>query len=78
VLSAPHLEVVQGEADSPGNLTSIGDQGVSVRIRLDEEGAAQSRRLWLWASADNLEIAALNAVECAQELRKLRPQGTVQ
>ena len=78
VLSAPHLEVVQGEADSPGNLTSIGDQGVSVRIRLDEGGAAQSRRLWLWASADNLEIAALNAVECAQELRKLRPQGTVQ
>jgi aspartate-semialdehyde dehydrogenase len=77
-LSAAHLHVIQGDADAPGNLNSIGDQDVSVRVRLDEESASQSRRLWLWASADNLELAALNAVECAQELRKLRPQGTVQ
>src|SRR5580698_10015730 len=78
VLSAPHVELIQGDADAPGNLNSIGDQDVSGRVRLDEEGVPQSRRLWLWASADNLELAALNAVECAQELRKLRPQGKVQ
>jgi aspartate-semialdehyde dehydrogenase len=77
-LSAPHLEVILGDADAPGNLNSIGDEDVSVRVRFDEEGVSQSRRLWLWASADNLELSALNAVECAQELRKLRPQGTVQ
>ncbi len=78
ILSGAHVEVVQGDADAPGNLNSIGDQDVSVRVRLDEESASQSRRLWLWASADNLELSALNAVECAQELRKLRPLGTVQ
>lgn len=78
ILSGAHVEVIQGDADAPGNLNSIGDQDVSVRVRLDEESASQSRRLWLWASADNLELSALNAVECAQELRKLRPQGTVQ
>jgi aspartate-semialdehyde dehydrogenase len=77
-LSAPHIEVILGDADAPGNLNSIGDQDVSVRVRFDEEGVSQSRRLWLWASADNLELCALNAVECAQELRKLRPQGKVQ
>jgi aspartate-semialdehyde dehydrogenase len=77
-LSAPHVEVVQTDADAPGNLHSIGDKSVSVRIRFDEPGLAQSRRVWLWASADNLEISSLNAVECAQELRKLRPQGQVQ
>jgi aspartate-semialdehyde dehydrogenase len=77
-LSAPHVEVIQTDADAPGNLNSIGDQDISVRVRFDEEGVSQSRRLWLWASADNLELSALNAVECAQELRKLRPQGTVQ
>jgi aspartate-semialdehyde dehydrogenase len=77
-LSAPHLEVIQTDADAPGNLNSIGDQDVSVRVRFDEERVSQSRRLWLWASADNLELSALNAVECAQELRKLRPQGKVQ
>jgi aspartate-semialdehyde dehydrogenase len=78
VLSAPHVEVILGDADAPGNLNSIGDQDVSVRVRFDEEDASRSRRLWLWASADNLELSALNAVECAQELRKLRPQGKVQ
>jgi aspartate-semialdehyde dehydrogenase len=77
-LSAPHVEVILGDADAPGNLNSIGDQEVSVRIRFDEPEVAQSRRLWLWASADNLELSAVNAVECAQELRKLRPQGKVQ
>lgn len=77
-LSVPHLEVILGDADAPGNLNSIGDQDVSVRVRFDEDGVSQSRRLWLWASADNLELSALNAVECAQELRKLRPQGKVQ
>jgi aspartate-semialdehyde dehydrogenase len=77
-LSTPHVEVILGDADAPGNLNSIGDQDVSVRVRFDEEGVSQSRRLWLWASADNLELSALNAVECAQELRKLRPQGKVQ
>jgi aspartate-semialdehyde dehydrogenase len=77
-LSAPHLELILGDADAPGNLNSIGDEDVSVRVRFDEQGGSQSRRLWLWASADNLELSALNAVECAQELRKLRPQGTVQ
>ncbi len=77
-LSGPHIEVILGDADAPANLNAIGDKGVSVRIRFDDENAAQSRRLWLWASADNLELAALNALECAQELRRLRPQGKVQ
>jgi aspartate-semialdehyde dehydrogenase len=77
-LSAPHLELIMGDVDAPGNLNSIGDHDVSVRARFDDPGVSQSRRLWLWASADNLELSALNAMECAQELRKFRPQGTVQ
>jgi aspartate-semialdehyde dehydrogenase len=77
-LSGPHLEVILGDVDAPANLNSIGDHDVSVRIRLDDENAAQSRKVWLWASADNLELSALNAIECAQELRKFRPQGKVQ
>jgi len=77
-LSAPHLEVTLSDADAPGNLHSIGDQEISVRVRSDEGKASQSQRFWLWASADNLELSALNAVDCAQELRKLRPQGKVQ
>jgi aspartate-semialdehyde dehydrogenase len=77
-LSAPHLELMLSDVDAPGNLNSIGDQDVSVRVRFDDQTASSAKKLWLWASADNLELSVLNAVECAQELRKLRPQGKVQ
>src|ERR1700733_6688527 len=43
-LSAPHMEVVLGDADAPGNLNSIGDEDISVRVRFDEPGVSQSRR----------------------------------
>jgi aspartate-semialdehyde dehydrogenase len=77
-LAGPHVQVILDDADAPSNLNSTGDQDVSVRVRFDDQGAPRSRRLWLWASADNLELSASNAVECAQELRRLRPQGKVQ
>jgi aspartate-semialdehyde dehydrogenase len=40
--------------------------------------SSQVSRLWLWAASDNLRLQAQNAVACALELRRLRPQGTVQ
>ena len=44
----------------------------------DGRNPNQASRLWLWAASDNLRLYAQNAVECALELRKLRPQGKVQ
>ena len=38
----------------------------------------KSDRFWLWLAADNLRLAAANAISCAAELRRLRPQGKVQ
>jgi len=38
----------------------------------------ETDRLWLWAATDNLRLQAKNAVDCALELRKLRPHGKVQ
>jgi aspartate-semialdehyde dehydrogenase len=77
-LSGSHVELLQSDIDSPGNLQSVGDKGVSVRARFEQPGISQSQKVWLWASADNLELSSMNAIECAQELRKLRPQGKVQ
>lgn len=77
-LSGSHVEVILGDVDAPSNLTAAGQEEILVRVRSGEEGTAPSRRFWLWASTDNLQIAAFNAVECAQELRKLRPRGKVQ
>jgi aspartate-semialdehyde dehydrogenase len=43
-----------------------------------QRNATVTSRVWLWAAADNLRLHAQNAVECALDLRRLRPQGTVQ
>jgi aspartate-semialdehyde dehydrogenase len=79
-LSGDHLDLVLEDTDSPSNLAATGQSDVLVRLR-PEPGArnpAETRRLWLWAATDNLRLYALNAVDCALDLRRLRPQGTVQ
>ena len=73
-LTGDHVDVVLGDADAPSNLSTAGEEDIMVRIRSEEGG----QRFWIWAAADNLKLSALNAVACALELRRLRPQGTVQ
>jgi aspartate-semialdehyde dehydrogenase len=79
-LSGDHLDLVLEDTDSPSNLAATGQNDVLVRLRPELAGrnASQTSRLWLWAASDNLRMHAQNAVECALELRRLRPQGTVQ
>jgi aspartate-semialdehyde dehydrogenase len=80
VLGGEHVDLVLEETDSPSNLAATGQNDVLVRVRV-EPGARnlnESSRVWLWASSDNLRLHAQNAVACALDLRRLRPQGTVQ
>ena len=79
-LSGPYLELILEDTDSPSNLAATGQNGVLVRMRPVREtrNPSLASRLWLWAASDNLRLYAQNAVECALELRKLRPQGKVQ
>ena len=79
-LSGEHVDLVLEDTDSPSNLSATGQNDVLVRLRLEpgSRNANESSRLWLWAASDNLRLFAQNAVECALELRRLRPQGTVQ
>lgn len=79
-LSGEHVDVVMGEGDSdaPNNLNTVGQSDVMVRVRTADGVAQKTNRFWIWAAIDNLKFSALNAVACAQELRKLRPQGKVQ
>jgi aspartate-semialdehyde dehydrogenase len=79
-LSGDHLDLVLEDTDSPSNLAATGQSDVLIRLR-PEPGArnpSEASRLWIWAASDNLRLYALNAVECALDLRRLRPQGTVQ
>jgi aspartate-semialdehyde dehydrogenase len=83
-LTGGHVDLVLEETDSPSNLAATGQNDVLVRLRPELNPAPGARnsslvsRLWLWAASDNLRIQAQNAVECALDLRRLRPQGTVQ
>lgn len=79
-LSGDHIDLVLEETDSPSNLAATGQNDVLVRLRLEPgaRNANESSRVWLWAASDNLRMYAQNAVECALDLRRLRPQGTVQ
>jgi aspartate-semialdehyde dehydrogenase len=79
-LGGDHIDLVLEDTDSPSNLAATGQNDVLVRLRPVLEGRNPTRvkRFWLWAASDNLRLYAQNAVECALELRRLRPQGTVQ
>lgn len=79
-LGGEHVDLVLEDTDSPSNLAATGQNDVLVRLRPErgERNPAQISRLWLWAASDNLRLYAQNAVACALDLRRLRPQGTVQ
>ena len=79
-LSGDRVDLVLEDTDSPSNLAATGQNDVLVRLRPIVEGRNpnQVTRFWLWAASDNLRMYAQNAVDCALDLRRLRPQGTVQ
>jgi len=80
-LSGDHIDLVLEDTDSPSNLAATGQNDVLVRLRPESGGSRnpnETSKLWLWAASDNLRVIAQNAVDCALDLRRLRPQGTVQ
>lgn len=74
-IAGDHVEVSQGGEDSPSNVNAAGQEQIQVFVRRDAE---HSNGIWLWAASDNLRIAALAAVECAESLIAGRPRGKVQ
>lgn len=77
-LAGEHIDIVTAESEPPSNLSAAGQEDIMVRVRPDSNTAGATTRFWLWLAADNLKFAATNAIACAVELRKLRPQGKVQ
>jgi aspartate-semialdehyde dehydrogenase len=78
VREALHGSVVNTlSVDDPGpsNLTASGQKQVLATVRKD---AVAVDGFWLWMASDNLIQAAQNAIACAMELVRLRPDGKVQ
>jgi len=80
-LGGEHLDLVLEETDSPSNLAAAGQNDVLVWLKPEppvDRLSGETSRFWLWAASDNLRLAAQNAVECALDMRRLRPHGQVQ
>jgi aspartate-semialdehyde dehydrogenase len=74
-LIGDHIVVSRGAGDSPTNVNAAGQGDILVSLAPD---ANHENGVWLWASADNLRIGALTAVECAEALTASRPRGQIQ
>jgi aspartate-semialdehyde dehydrogenase len=74
-LEGEGVDVVSEDSDPPSNLSAAGQEDIMVRVKSTSE---RSTRFWLWIAADNLKLTALNAIACANELKRLRPRGKVQ
>ena len=74
-LTGDHITVTRGAEDAPSNVSAAGQGDLLVAASRD---ASHENGIWLWVTADNLRIAALNAVECAETMTASRPRGQIQ
>jgi aspartate-semialdehyde dehydrogenase len=61
------VSVMTGIEPGPSNLSATEQGQVLVSVRAEAD-AATLRGFWIWMAADNLKLAAQNAVACALEL----------
>jgi aspartate-semialdehyde dehydrogenase len=74
-LAGDHVTVPGAEEDSPSNVSSAGQADIQLSVKSDP---ARPNGVWLWATADNLRISALTAVDCAESMTATRPTGKIQ
>jgi aspartate-semialdehyde dehydrogenase len=74
-LAGEHIVVAQAGEEVPNNVSAAGQGDVLVSVARD---ANHENGIWLWAASDNLRVAALTAVECAESMTASRPRGQIQ
>ncbi len=75
-LAGDHVTLAGTEDDSqPSNVNAAGQGSILVSLKSDE---SRPTGVWLWAAADNLRIAAMTAVDCAESMIPTRPLGKIQ
>jgi len=73
-VAGEHVQITNAE-DTPNNVSAAGQGDVLVTLTAD---ANRKNAFWLWAVTDNLRVAALNAIECAETMTASRPRGQIQ
>jgi aspartate-semialdehyde dehydrogenase len=74
-LAGDHVVVPGAEDDPASNVSAAGQGDILLSVKSDP---SQPNGVWLWAAADNVRIAALTAVECAESMIATRPVGKIQ
>jgi aspartate-semialdehyde dehydrogenase len=75
-LAGDHVTIAGAEEDSqPSNVNTAGQGDILVSLKAD---SANPNGIWLYAAADNLRVAAITAVECAESMIATRPMGKIQ
>ncbi len=74
-LAGEHVVVSGSPEDMPTNVSAAGQGDILVTLTRD---ANHKNGVWLWATTDNLRVAALTAVECAETMTASRPRGQIQ
>ena len=74
-LAGEHVSVISSGEEAPSNVSAAGQGDILVSVTAD---AGNANAAWIWAVSDNLRIAALTAVECAEAMAATRPRGHIQ
>jgi aspartate-semialdehyde dehydrogenase len=75
VLTGEHVSLSRLAEDAPNNVSAAGQNEILVALRRDPQ---RPSAFWLWAAADNLKMAAINAVECAETSTAPLPKERIQ
>jgi aspartate-semialdehyde dehydrogenase len=75
-LVGDHVTVTSSEDETqPSNVNTAGQANILVAVKKEP---SRPNGVWLWAAGDNLRIAAMTAVECAESMIATRPMGQIQ
>jgi aspartate-semialdehyde dehydrogenase len=74
-LAGEHVSLTPSSEDAPSNVNAAGQGDILVSLTPD---AADPNSMWLWATSDNLRVAASIAVELAESMAAARPRGKIQ
>ncbi len=69
------VNITHGAEDAPSNVNAAGQSDIQLSVLPDTSNA---NGFWLWAATDNLRVAAVTAVECAETMAVTRPRGKIQ
>ncbi len=74
-LAGEHISVMPSSEEAPSNVNAAGHGDILVALTPD---TVDPNSVWLWATSDNLRVAASIGVELAESMAAARPRGKIQ